>query len=339
MGSTVLAVDPEGRIVPARVEQIYKTRAILLEVVTEAGPLRTTSDHPLGCPGGGFVPAGRLQPGQEVILWKDGTLQTARVIRTVWEERPQPVYNLSVGQPNTFLASEFLTHNKGGGSSSSSSSRSSSGGSGGGSTGEFLLFLFFFILFFGFIVFILIVAASKTSKKKSENLDFVYPRNQIIPKAEKTEKLLTFLSRQDSSVSPETLRNLAETTFVLPPKDAAHTAQVRIFTPRSEMPFAGHPNVGTGFVLARAMDNPPEHFVFVRSRWKRVKFGVDSGFLAGAHLVAHVNVRRGVVADQHHRDSGAHAEAGKRLARLGANDGGERFSVEQCGRHRDLQRK
>jgi trans-2,3-dihydro-3-hydroxyanthranilate isomerase len=46
--------------------------------------------------------------------------------------------------------------------------------------------------------------------------------------------------------------NLAETTFVLPPKDPAHTAQVRIFTPRSEMPFAGHPNVGTAFVLARA---------------------------------------------------------------------------------------
>jgi trans-2,3-dihydro-3-hydroxyanthranilate isomerase len=46
--------------------------------------------------------------------------------------------------------------------------------------------------------------------------------------------------------------NLAETTFVLPPKDGAHTAQVRIFTPRGEMPFAGHPNVGTAFVLARA---------------------------------------------------------------------------------------
>jgi trans-2,3-dihydro-3-hydroxyanthranilate isomerase len=46
--------------------------------------------------------------------------------------------------------------------------------------------------------------------------------------------------------------NLAETTFVLPPKDAAHTAEVRIFTPRYEMPFAGHPNVGTAFALARA---------------------------------------------------------------------------------------
>ena len=46
--------------------------------------------------------------------------------------------------------------------------------------------------------------------------------------------------------------NLAETTFVRPPQDSNHTAEVRIFTPRSEMPFAGHPNVGTAFVLARS---------------------------------------------------------------------------------------
>lgn len=45
--------------------------------------------------------------------------------------------------------------------------------------------------------------------------------------------------------------NLSETTFVLPPKDPANTAEVRIFTPRYEMPFAGHPNVGTAYVLAR----------------------------------------------------------------------------------------
>jgi trans-2,3-dihydro-3-hydroxyanthranilate isomerase len=45
--------------------------------------------------------------------------------------------------------------------------------------------------------------------------------------------------------------NLAETTFVLPPGDPRHTAEVRIFTPRAELPFAGHPNIGTAFVLAR----------------------------------------------------------------------------------------
>ena len=44
--------------------------------------------------------------------------------------------------------------------------------------------------------------------------------------------------------------NLSETTFVLPPDDPANTARVRIFTPATEMPFAGHPNVGTGYVVA-----------------------------------------------------------------------------------------
>src|ERR1700760_1707782 len=44
--------------------------------------------------------------------------------------------------------------------------------------------------------------------------------------------------------------NLSETTFVLPPADPANTARVRIFNCTAEMPFAGHPNVGTGYVLA-----------------------------------------------------------------------------------------
>src|SRR6266536_3603719 len=45
--------------------------------------------------------------------------------------------------------------------------------------------------------------------------------------------------------------NFSETTFVLPPTDPSADALVRIFTPGRELPFAGHPVVGTGFVLAR----------------------------------------------------------------------------------------
>ena len=44
--------------------------------------------------------------------------------------------------------------------------------------------------------------------------------------------------------------NFSETTFVLPPSDPKHTRRVRIFTPGGELPFAGHPTVGTAFVLA-----------------------------------------------------------------------------------------
>jgi trans-2,3-dihydro-3-hydroxyanthranilate isomerase len=46
--------------------------------------------------------------------------------------------------------------------------------------------------------------------------------------------------------------NWSEVAFVLPPEDAANTARVRIFTPVSEIPFAGHPNVGTAYVLGQA---------------------------------------------------------------------------------------
>ncbi|HEX6059914.1 MAG TPA: PhzF family phenazine biosynthesis protein [Gemmatimonadaceae bacterium] len=44
--------------------------------------------------------------------------------------------------------------------------------------------------------------------------------------------------------------NYSETTFVYPPRDAAHTRRVRIFTPGGEVPFAGHPTVGTAHALA-----------------------------------------------------------------------------------------
>ncbi len=43
--------------------------------------------------------------------------------------------------------------------------------------------------------------------------------------------------------------NFAETTFVLPPADPSHTRRVRIFTPKTELPFAGHPTLGTAAVL------------------------------------------------------------------------------------------
>jgi trans-2,3-dihydro-3-hydroxyanthranilate isomerase len=60
--------------------------------------------------------------------------------------------------------------------------------------------------------------------------------------------------------------NYSETTFILPPSEPGHTAHVRIFTARTEVPFAGHPNVGTAVVLAQALQErggpPPEHLIF-----------------------------------------------------------------------------
>lgn len=46
--------------------------------------------------------------------------------------------------------------------------------------------------------------------------------------------------------------NLSETTFVLPPTDPKAAYWMRIFTPAKEIPFAGHPSVGTAYVMACA---------------------------------------------------------------------------------------
>ena len=59
-----------------------------------------------------------------------------------------------------------------------------------------------------------------------------------------------------AGIADETMQQLArefnfsETTFVLPPGDPSRSCRVRIFTPSQELPFAGHPTVGTAAVLA-----------------------------------------------------------------------------------------
>ena len=49
--------------------------------------------------------------------------------------------------------------------------------------------------------------------------------------------------------------NLSETVFVLPPEETRHRARLRIFTPARELPFAGHPTVGSAVLLALQSPN------------------------------------------------------------------------------------
>ncbi len=44
--------------------------------------------------------------------------------------------------------------------------------------------------------------------------------------------------------------NFSETTFILPPEDPANAAKIRIFSPTVELPFAGHPTIGTAWVIS-----------------------------------------------------------------------------------------
>jgi trans-2,3-dihydro-3-hydroxyanthranilate isomerase len=96
---------------------------------------------------------------------------------------------------------------------------------------------------------------------------------------------------QDSS--PERMQaiaaefNYAETTFVLPPKDPRHTALVRIFTPKVEMPFAGHPNVGRAFVLAHMGRVTGDSLLFEeKAGLVPMEIVRDKGLVVATHLAA-----------------------------------------------------
>ena len=91
------AVNPEGVMVEAGVEKLFATRSPVITIETERGVLRTTPEHPVGLPGGIFLEAGKLRPGQKVLIWNDGILIPPASSEPRSQEREEVVYNLSVG--------------------------------------------------------------------------------------------------------------------------------------------------------------------------------------------------------------------------------------------------
>ncbi|ARQ11604.1 phenazine biosynthesis PhzC/PhzF-like protein [Rhizobium etli] len=67
--------------------------------------------------------------------------------------------------------------------------------------------------------------------------------------------------------------NYSEVTFVLPPEDPRNSARVRIFTPTMEIPFAGHPNVGTAYVLGQRTE------IFGKPVGDRLRFEEQAGIV------------------------------------------------------------
>jgi trans-2,3-dihydro-3-hydroxyanthranilate isomerase len=89
--------------------------------------------------------------------------------------------------------------------------------------------------------------------------------------------------------------NLAETTFVLPPRDPSHTAEVRIFTPRAELPFAGHPNIGTAYVLAKERQSRVNDQLIFEEKAGLVRLDLlnEGGAVVGARLTPPQSLTRG----------------------------------------------
>ncbi|MDI1250635.1 MAG: polymorphic toxin-type HINT domain-containing protein, partial [Lacunisphaera sp.] len=205
LGDTVLAPQPDGQLAPAPITGVYLNFAPLLVLHTAQGELRTTDEHPLLTPAGDFLPAGGLGIGATLVR-ADG--RPAAIQSITHAAGAGPVYTLQVAGPHTFIADDFIVHNKGGGGGSYRSSGGShrSGGSGGETNPVVILVV---------VAFVIIVVILKNAKSggDDEDLDFCFTRAEIEPKAAKTRKLLEFIARTDGSVSPDLLVKTADTTF------------------------------------------------------------------------------------------------------------------------------
>lgn len=211
IGDTVLALGSDGALVPATVEGAYLNFSPLLVLETDAGVLRTTSEHPLlDANTGEFRVAGSFGSG-ELLATADGAAVLRSIVRG---EEPVAVFTLSVGGPHTFLANGFVVHNKGGGGfhgGGGHHSRGSHGGgyssSGGGGPAPVILFLVF-----AGVILILILKA-KRGAGSDEELDYCFGRPAIEGKAGKTRQLLNFISPVDDQWTESRLQAAARDVF------------------------------------------------------------------------------------------------------------------------------
>jgi trans-2,3-dihydro-3-hydroxyanthranilate isomerase len=102
--------------------------------------------------------------------------------------------------------------------------------------------------------------------------------------------------------------NLSETVFVFPPANPRHSARVRIFTPVSELPFAGHPTIGTAVLIAieRTKHLGPgrhEMMVVLDEKVGPVRCGVFVTGGANGHAIFDVPRKPEAVAGDNDRDS------------------------------------
>jgi|GEM_PF-349761 len=204
-GDRIISPRVDGPVVVTTVESVFMAEAPLVILVTDAGRLATTEEHPVALADGSFLPAGNLSAGETVLVYRGGALCETKVQSVEVTDKSTPVFNLSVGWPHTYVAGGYLVHNKGGGGHSRSGHGSS------GSTDDPLPAIIFFVLVLGVIIYGVI---ADTVRRRRENLDYSYPRSKIDRKAVKTEKLLQFIAKQDQVFDPVSLRKVVEVIFL-----------------------------------------------------------------------------------------------------------------------------
>jgi uncharacterized membrane protein YgcG len=217
----VLAFTFEGKFVPAVVQKIL-TYDVDEYKVLKAGMriLQVTNEHPFYVGNNTFKTLETLSVNDSIFIFDGNGFTSQRIESIETIQKKSRVYNLQTDAPHTYLANGVAVHNKGGGgggggsrgggysSSGHRSSSSTSGRTSSGSGADF--FLIFFAISTTLIILVIIIARKRGLDR---NLDYVYSLREVAGKRDKTIKLINFISKQDSTVAPETLKKLSESIF------------------------------------------------------------------------------------------------------------------------------
>jgi hypothetical protein len=112
VGDEVITVAADGATAFARIETVFTTRNTLWKIVTDEATLLTTRTQPLCTANRTIVPAGDLEAGQQLLVWREGGLQSASVREVSATARSEKVFNLILGDSQTFIAGGFLARSK-----------------------------------------------------------------------------------------------------------------------------------------------------------------------------------------------------------------------------------
>jgi Hint domain len=111
-GDVITLVGSNGQPIRGKVESIYQTNNILMDVRTDSGSLLTTTTQPLCLETGGLRPAGELVAGDRIWRWEGEQRRSTVVREVVSTGREAAVFNLVVGESAVFIAGGFLARGK-----------------------------------------------------------------------------------------------------------------------------------------------------------------------------------------------------------------------------------
>jgi hypothetical protein len=213
-GQRVMAFDANGTITEAAVREVLTAEESEYFIVkTDHAELKVTASHPFYVGNGEFRALEALNVGDNLFAYDGDGWHRQKIVSKERVAGPVTVYNLQTEEPHTYFAAGVAVHNKGGGGGGGGGFHDSSSGHGSGGSNDPRVG--FYII--GMFVLLFVIARIFSNKKKNktdEDLDFTYARKDIAAKAEKTLKLLEFLSKQDESLRPDALRELVTDTFI-----------------------------------------------------------------------------------------------------------------------------